>query len=156
MSLKDRLNEDLKTAMRARDTPRLNVVRMLKSKLQEREVAERGKHGPDHKLDEQTMIEVVAAYAKQRRDSIAQYEELGRDDLAAKERAELELLTVYLPEQLDEQKIREIVTAAIAESGATEMRQMGDVMKLVMPQVKGKADGKQVNAIVKELLGRQS
>ena len=152
MSLKEKLSEDLKRAMRAKDQPRLNCVRMLKSKIQEKEVEARGKHGADHKLDEQALVDVVASYAKQRRDSMAQYEELGREDLAAKERDELALLADYLPEQLDEAQIREIVAAAVAESGATEAKQMGAVMKLVMPQVKGKADGKLVNKIVKEHL----
>lgn len=153
MSLKDKLTDDLKTAMRARDTERLNCVRMLKSKIQEKEVEARGKHGADHRLDEQALIDVVASYAKQRRDSIAQYEELGREDLADKERAELALLADYLPEQIDEAELRAIIAAAIADAGATEARQLGDVMKRVMPQVKGKADGKQVNAIARELLG---
>jgi len=152
MSIKQRLLDDMKEAMRARQSARLGCIRMLKSKIQEREVALRATKGVGYELEDEEALEVVSAYAKQRRDSIRAYEDAGREDLAAKEKAELEMIAVYLPEQLCEEDLRAIVSEAVAESGASSPREMGVVMKLVMPRVKGRADGKQVNAVVSELL----
>ena len=153
MSIRKQLDADMKQAMRDRDQPRLSCIRMLKSKVQEKEVALRGKHGKDHELTDDDVMAVLTTYAKQRRDSIASYREAGREELAATAEAELAILKAFLPEQLDEAAIRELVQKAIADSGAGSMKEIGAVMKLLMPQVKGKADGKQVNAIVRELLG---
>ncbi len=150
MGLQEKIENDLKDAMRARDRAKLDALRMLKSKLQEKQVSLRGKEGADAELSEEAAQAVVSAYAKQRRDSIESYEQGGRDELAAKERAELELITGYLPKQLTDEEIVEIVERAVADSGAASMKDIGNVMKLVMPQVKGLADGKKVNEIVRQ------
>lgn len=152
MTFKQRLDEDIKSALRAGDKPRLGCLRMLKSKLVEREVALRGKHGADHAIGDEEATQVVAAYAKQRRDSIDSYREGGREDLAGKEEAELAIVAEYLPQQLTEDEVREIVRRSIAECGAGSIKEMGAVMKTVMPRVQGKADGKLVNRLVRELL----
>jgi len=152
MSLKERIEDDLKTALKTGDKQRLSCLRMVKSKVQEKQVELRGKKGPEAKLSEEDVTNVVAAYAKQRRDSIESYEQGGREDLAAAERAELEILTDYLPQQMSEDEIAAIVDAAVEESGASAPKDMGAVMKLVMPQVKGRADGKIVNRIVQNRL----
>jgi uncharacterized protein YqeY len=153
MTLKERIGADMTAAMKAGDKVRLSTVRMLRAKLQEAEVQARSKHGPDYVIDDERATEVIATYAKQRRESIESYRQGGRDDLAEKEEAELRLIQAYLPEQLGADELRGIVTAAVAESGASTMKDMGAVMKLVMPQVKGRADGKLVNTSVKEALG---
>ena len=152
MSLKQKIEDDLKTALKAGDKLRLSCLRMVKSKLQEKQVALRGKEGPEAKLSESDVTNVVSAYAKQRRDSIESYEQGGREDLAANERAELEILTDYLPQQMGEDEVAVSVDEAVRESGASEPKDMGAVMKLVMPKVKGRADGKLVNRIVQSRL----
>ena len=152
MSLKQKIEDDLKTALKAGDKLRLSCLRMVKSKVQEKQVELRGKEGPEAKLSESDVTNVVSAYAKQRRDSIESYEQGGREDLAAKERAELEILTDYLPQQMGEDEVAVIVDEAVRESGASEPKDMGAVMKLVMPKVKGRADGKLVNRIVQSRL----
>ena len=153
MTIKEKITTDMKTAMKSGDKTRLGVLRMLRSKIQEAEVQERAKEGVDYSLDDDRTIHVIASYAKQRRESIESYRQGGRDDLVAKEEAELAAIQEYLPEQLSEEEIRKIVADAIAESSASSIKDMGAVMKLLMPQVKGRADGKQVNEIVREMLG---
>ena len=152
MSIENRLADDMKEAMRAKDAPRLGCIRMLRSKLMEKQVALREANGKDYVLTDDESQDVISAYAKQRRDSIEAYEKADRPDLAAGERAELALITTYLPEQLDAATLRALVQEAITESGASSPKDMGAVMKAVMPKVKGRADGKQVNAVVRELL----
>jgi uncharacterized protein YqeY len=152
MSLKQRIEDDLKTALKAGEKQRLGVLRMVKSKVQEKQVDLRGKKGAEAVLSDDDVMNVVSAYAKQRRDSIESYEQGGREDLAAAERAELEIVSAYLPQQMGEDEVAAIVDAAVAESGAKEPRDMGAVMKLVMPKVKGRADGKIVNRIVQSRL----
>ena len=153
MSLQERLTSDMKQALKAGDKLRLSCVRMLIAKLKDRAVALRGKHGPDYQMTDEEALEAVAAYAKQRNDSIEAYRQAGRDDMADNEQAELEIVRAYLPQQLGEDELKEIVREAIAEAGAGSAQQLGQVMKLVMPTVKGRADGKQVNRIARELLG---
>jgi len=152
MSIKQRLDTDMKQAMKGRDRPRVSCIRMLKSKLLEREVALRAKHGTDYEITEEEAQSVIATYAKQRRDSIDSYRKGGRDDLVADEQAELEIVSTYLPQQLSEAELRPLVQQAISESGAESVQDIGKVMKVLMPRTKGKADGKQVNRIVRELL----
>ena len=152
MSTRERLDADMRTAMKAGDKARLSVIRMLRSKMQEAEVAGRGKEGPDYALYEEAALQAVASYAKQRRESIDSYREAGREELAAAEEAELKIVTEYLPEQLSDDEVRGLVQDAVAEAGATSPKDMGAVMKLVMPQVRGRADGKLVNRIVRECL----
>lgn len=150
MGLKEQINEDVKTAMKAKDEVRLGVLRMLKAKIQEAEVAARGNK---KELTEDDVQDVVTKYAKQVRESVDSFEKAGRDDLLQSAQAELKIVEGYLPEQISEDEIREIVKSAVEETGASSMKDMGNVMKIVMPKVKGRADGKQVNQIVRELLG---
>jgi len=152
MSLKQRLEDDLKAALKAGEKDRLGCLRMVKSKVQEKQVALRGKKGPEAKLSDDDVSNVFSAYAKQLRDSIESYEQGGREDLAVKERAELDIVSVYLPQQMSEDEVAAIVDEAVKESGATQPKDMGAVMKLVMPKVKGRADGKIVNRIVQSRL----
>jgi len=153
MSIKARLEADIKSAMKAGDRARLSCLRMLKSKILEREVELRAGREPGYSLSDEETVEVIAGYAKQRRDSIEGFERGGREAQACREREELEIVTGYLPEQLSEEQLRGIVQEAIAACGASSARQMGEVMKIVMPRVKGAADGKQVSRIARELLG---
>lgn len=152
MTLRERLEADLKTAMVAKDRERLSCLRMIKSKMQEKEVALRAERGKDYRLEEAELLQVITAYAKQRRDSIAGYESGGRTELAEREKAELAMVAEYLPQQLDEARIRELVRAAIEETGASSARDMGKVMKALIPKTKGVADGKRVSEIVRESL----
>jgi uncharacterized protein YqeY len=156
MPVTQQIVDQIKTAMKAGDKVRLGVLRMVKSKLQEAEVAGRAKKGRDHELSDEDAVQVIAAYAKQRRDSIDSYRTGGREDLAGKEEAELAILQEYLPKQLSEEDVRGIVQEAIAETNASSKKDMGAVMSVVMPKVKGVADGKMVNEIVRELLSAQS
>ncbi len=150
MSLKEQLAEDLKAAMRARDAVHLRTIRSLRAALLEREIALR--QGGEAQLNEAEELAVVQKQAKQRQDAIEQYEKAGRTDLAEKERAELEVLKAYLPRQLAEAEVRREVQAILAETGATSLREMGTVMGAAMKKLKGKADGRLVQAIVREAL----
>ena len=152
MSLRQRIEDDIRTALKAGDKQRLSCLRMVKSKVQEKQVELRGTEGREAELSDEDVTNAVSAYAKQRRDSIESYEQGGREDLAANERAELEILTAYLPQQMSEDEVSAIVDDAVRESGASEPKDMGAVMKLVMPKVKGRADGKLVNRIVQSRL----
>jgi uncharacterized protein YqeY len=140
------LNADMKTAMRAKDKESLQVIRMLKAALQNEQI----KQG--HELNEEEELTILSREMKQRRDSLTEFENAGRDDLAEKAKAEILIVEKYLPAQLSEEEIRTIVENAISSTGATGKSDFGKVMGVVMPQVKGVADGGQVNAIVKELL----
>ena len=152
MSIKDKLNRDLKLAMKDRDSRRTGCIRMLKARLLDREVSLRAKCGKDHVISDEDARSVIATYAKQRRDSIESYRQGGRDDLVADEEAELEIVNGYLPEQLSVDQLRVLVQAAITESGASTVKDLGVVMKIVVPKVKGAADGKEVSRLVRELL----
>jgi uncharacterized protein YqeY len=153
MTIKKRLEDDLKEAMKARDELRLNCLRMLKAKILEKEVSLRAKEGKEYQLSDEEVIQVASSYAKQRRDSIESYRQGGREELAAKEEKELAVVEGYLPQQLSRDEIVEIVRGAVEESGASSAKDMGAVMRIVMPKVKGQADGKLVNQIVREELG---
>jgi len=152
MAIRERLSEDLKAALKAGDKRRLSCVRMVVSRLRERQIALRGAHGAERVMTEEEEAEVVATYAKQRRESIDAYRQAGRAELAAEEEAELAILGDYLPRQLDDDELRAIVRQAIAATGASTAKDLGAVMKEVMPQLKGRADGKRINALVRELL----
>ncbi len=147
MALKDRLETEIRDAMRLRDQPRVDALRFLKNALQMTEIERR------KPLDDAGFLEVVAKQAKDRRESIRMFQQGGRADLVAKESAELAILEEYLPAQMGQEELRKIVQAVIAEVGATSMREKGKVMGKLMPQVRGKADGAQVNALVEQLLG---
>lgn len=149
MSLRERIETDLKTAMKARDTDTVGTLRMALAAIKtEAAAAGSGGQVPDQRVEELLTKEV-----KQRVESAEAYEAGGRDDLAAKERREVEILRSYLPEQMSDDELAAVVDEAIAEAGATGPGDMGQVMGAVMPKVKGRADGKQVNAMVRERLG---
>lgn len=150
MSLKEQLTEDMKTAMRAKDTERLQTIRLLRAALLEREVAERV--GGEAVLTEQQEIEVLQKQAKQRKDSIAQFENAGRQDLADKEKAELSVIETYLPQMMSAEEVETVVAQIIASVGASSPQEMGKVMGPAMAQLRGKADGKLVQETVKKLL----
>lgn len=156
MSLKARIGEDMKAAMKSGDKDRVGVLRMLRARILEAEVASRASRGRDHELEDTEVLEALAAYAKQRRDSIDAYRQAKREDLASREEWELGVVREYLPRPLSDDEVRAVVAEAIASSGARSPREMGAVMKLVMPRVKGSADGKRVQEIVKELLAAAS
>ena len=146
MSLLTTLNEDMKTAMRAKDKETLSVVRMLKASLQNEQI----KLGEELNADQE--LTILAREMKQRRDSVAEFKKADRQDLVDKTQAEIEIVEKYMPKQLSEDEIKTIVSAAIAKVGASSMKDFGKVMGAVMPETKGKADGNEVNRIVKELL----
>lgn len=147
MNLKDRIAEDMKAAMRAKDTPRLETIRMLRAAIQRREVDEQTA------LDDDAVLAVIEKQIKQTRDSIEQFKSGGRDDLADKEQASLEILSEYLPEPLGDDELDALIRAAISETGAESMKDMGKVMGRLKPQIQGRADMGQVSAKVKALLG---
>ncbi|OGP13484.1 MAG: aspartyl-tRNA amidotransferase [Deltaproteobacteria bacterium GWA2_54_12] len=147
MSLRQDIHKDIAVAMKSGDKERLSTVRMLMSAIKYKEV------DAHRELTDEETIAVISSLVKQRQDSIEQFTKGNRLDLVEKESKELEVLRTYLPPQLSEAEVRDIIKKAVAETGATGQKDMGKLMKVVMPQVKGKADGKMVNDIVKELLG---
>ena len=149
MTTRDRIESDIRDAMRNRNQSRLDALRFLKNAIQLTEKDQM------KDLDETAVLDVVAKQVKDRRESIRMFQEGGRDDLVAKESAELTILEEYMPPQLDQEELTRIVREAIAEVGATTARDKGRVMGRVMPQVRGKADGSQVNILVDELLAAQ-
>ena len=150
MSLKEQIGEDIKTAMKAKDKVRLQTVRSIKKAILEKEVELRPK-GIDSLTQEQE-IELLSQQAKQRRDSIEQFNNAGRDDLADKESQELAIIETYLPEQASEAEIEAIIDRIIADSGASTLKDLGKVMGPAMQQLKGKADGKKIQTLVKSKL----
>ncbi len=146
MSLKARVTDDMKTAMRAKETVRLGTIRLLLAAIKQKEIDER------IELDDAAVSSIVEKLIKQRKDSISQFQAAGRDDLVAVEQAELAVLQAYLPEQLSAAEVEAAVTAAIAESGASSARDMGKVMGLLKPRLAGRADMGQVSALIKARL----
>ena len=148
MSLKEKLTADMKGAMKAKDAgkQRLSVIRLVRGAIRQLEID--GKK----ELQDEDVLGVISKEVKQRRDSIEDFKKGGRDDLVAAAEAEIAILMEYLPQQLSEDEVRNLVKEAIAASGAASPKDMGKVMKELMPKVKGRADGKLVNGIVKELL----
>ncbi|ERN40011.1 hypothetical protein KR51_00034980 [Rubidibacter lacunae KORDI 51-2] len=151
MSLKDRLGDDIKAAMKARDKVRLEAVRGIKKALLEKEIELRAE-GKDA-LSETDELELLTKQAKQRRDSIAQYSQAGRDDLVQQETQELEVIETYLPQQLSDNEIAAAVDAAIAKAGASTAKDLGKVMGPLVKELKGRADGQKIQALVKAKLG---
>ncbi|MBA4337082.1 aspartyl-tRNA amidotransferase [bacterium] len=147
MSLKEKVQEDLTTAMKAREELKVSALRMLKADIMKLEVS-----GAKKEATDEDIISIIQKQVKQRKDSEEQFRAGGRAEMADKEAAESKILESYLPEQMSEEEVREIVKAAIQETGATSKADMGKVMGAVMPKVKGKADGKIINKIVMELL----
>ncbi len=147
MSLKQQIQQEMKAAMKSGDKARLGTIRLILAAIKQREVDER------IELDDVQTIAVLDKMAKQRRESIAQYQAAQREDLAQKEQAELEIILSYLPQPLDESEIDALVQAAIDDSGASALKDMGKVMALLKPKIQGRADMAQVSAKVKALLG---
>ncbi len=150
MSLKDRIGDEIKAAMKAKDKIRLNTVRSVKKVILEKESELRAK-GIDELTEAQEM-EILAKLAKQRRDSVEQFTKAGRDDLAEKESQELTVLEEFLPAQMSEAEVAAAVEGAIAQTGASSPKDMGKVMGVLMKELKGKADGKLIQSLVKDKL----
>lgn len=146
MSLKDQITEDMKNAMRAKDTARLGTIRLLLAAMKQKEVDERVE------LDDGAVVAIIEKLIKQRKDSISQFQAANRDDLVAIENAELIVLQAYMPEQMSEAEVAAVVAKAVAEVGATGPQDMGKVMGLVKSQLAGKADMGVVSAQVKAAL----
>jgi uncharacterized protein YqeY len=146
MNLREKLTEDLKQAMRQGDEQRRSTLRLVMAAIKNAEIEKR------RELEEGELLAVIAKEVKQRHESIAQFEKGGRQDLADREKAELQILLSYLPEQLSRGEVEAQARQIIEEVGATGPAQMGQVMRRLMPLMQGKADGKLVNQVVKELL----
>jgi uncharacterized protein len=147
MSLRQQVTEDMKAAMRAKDSARLNAIRLLLAAMKQREVDER------IELSDPQVIEVIEKMLKQRRDSISQYEAANRQDLADAEKFEVGVLTTYLPQPLSEAEIAALLDSAIDGTGAADVKDMGKVMALVKPQIIGRADVGRVSGLIKARLG---
>ena len=144
--LASRLKSDIITAMKAKDKERLGVLRMLQSAVKQVEVDER------RDLKDSDVVKVLSSYARKVKDQIKSYGQGGRDDLCAAAQKELKIVTDYLPEEMSDAELETIVRGAVAAAGATGPQDMGKVMKLVMPQTAGRADGGKVSALVKQVL----
>jgi uncharacterized protein YqeY len=147
MTLKARITEDMKTAMRARDAERLGAIRLLLAAIKQREVDER------IELSDAEVVAVIEKMLKQRRDSISQFEAAKRTDLADKEKFEVSILQTYMPTALSEAEVADMVIAAIAETGAAGVKDMGKVMAVIKPRVAGRADMGKVSTLIKAKLG---
>lgn len=150
MSLKEQLTEDMKQAMKAREAGklRLSVIRMVRAAIKNVEIDSK------KELTEDGVLNIVAKEVKMRRDSIEEFKNANRQDLVDQLELEIAVLLPYLPQQLTEAEIRDLVSKAVAASGATSSKDMGKVMALLMPNVKGRADGKLVNSIVRDSLNQ--
>ncbi|WP_297570101.1 GatB/YqeY domain-containing protein [uncultured Anaerovibrio sp.] len=146
MSIKEQLANDMKEAMKAKEKERLAVIRMVRGAIRQQEID--GKT----ELDDEAVIAVISKEVKMRKDSIVDFQKGGRDDLVAQNEAEIAFLMPYLPKQLTEDEVRELVKEAVEKTGASSPKDMGKVMGALMPKVKGRADGKMVNQLVKEAL----
>ena len=148
MDLQSQLMADHKVAMRERDDVRKGVIRMVLAALKNARVDKNAD------LTEEEMLAVLAKEVRQRRDSLSEYTKAGRDDLVAEEQAALGILEVYMPQMLSEDEIADVAREVIGELGATGPKQMGQVMREMMSRVKGRADGRLVNQVVRQLLGK--
>lgn len=148
--LKNKLQDDMKAAMLAKDEDRLSTLRMLKSALQYAEIAK----GAGYEATDEDVIEVVVKEVKKRREAIDLYEKGGRPELAEKEKKEIEVLSEYLPEQMSEEEVGKLVNEAISSSGAKTIQEMGKVMGILMPKLKGRADAGMVSNLVRQKLNQ--
>ena len=146
MSLKEKLQEDLKSSMRNKDTVKKSVVTLIRASIKQYEVDNRVE------LDDEGIIDIISKQLKQRKDALTEFEKAGREDLVSETNAEIEVLKEYLPQQLSEEELNEIVISTISEVGATSMKDMGKIMSAIKPKVKGRADGKLINELVKKNL----
>jgi uncharacterized protein YqeY len=147
MSLKERLSSELKDSLKSGDRLKLSTIRLIMASLKNREIEKRGS------LSEEEIIDLLVSLSKQRKESIEEFKKGGRQDLVDKETEELKIIESYLPQQLTPEEIKKIIGETITETGASGSKDIGKVMKVLMPKVKGRADGKLVNEMVKELLG---
>ena len=147
MSLKDRILQDVKDAMRSRDKPRLATLRLITAAIKQQEVDGR------IELDDTQVLALLDKMCKQRRESISQFEKAGRDDLIAQEVSELDIIQTYLPEQLGEDEITALIDETMAATGATSIKDMGKVMGQLKPKLQGRADMGAVSAMIKAKLG---
>jgi uncharacterized protein YqeY len=147
MSIKDRILQDVKDAMRSRDKPRLATLRLITAAIKQQEIDER------IELNDAQVLALLDKMCKQRRESISQFEKAGRDDLIAQEASELELIQTYLPEQLAEDEITALIDEAMAATGAASIKDMGKVMGQLKPKLQGRADMGAVSAMIKAKLG---
>jgi len=146
MSLKERITEDMKTAMRAKDSNRLGTIRMITAAIKQREVDER------IQLDDNQVLAAIEKMIKMRKESIAQFQSGGREDLAAKEQQEIDLLQAYMPAQLGEAEVDQLIADAIAQAGATSIKEMGKAMAILKQTAQGRADMALVSAKLKAKL----
>ena len=146
MSLKQKLQEDLKSSMKNKDAIKKSVITLIRSSIKQYEVDNRVE------LQDDEIVDLIAKQLKQTRDSRDEFAKAGRDDLVSKAEAEIEVLKEYLPQQLSEEELNEIVISTISEVGATSMKDMKKIMTSIMPKVKGRADGKLINELVKKNL----
>jgi uncharacterized protein YqeY len=146
MSIKDRIQQDMKDAMRARDKARLGTIRLILAAIKQREVDER------IELNDEQVIVVLDKMAKQRRESISQFEKAGRDDLIAQEASELDIILTYLPKALGEDELNALIDAAMQSTGASGIKDMGKVMGQLKPKIQGRADMGAVSALIKSRL----
>ena len=146
MSLKARITDDMKTAMKAKETAKLGAIRLLLAALKQKEVDERVE------LDDTAVAAVIEKLVKQRKDSVTQYEAANRQDLADIEKAEIEILSAYLPEKMGSEEVAAAVAAAVAQTGAKGPADMGKLMAVLKPQLAGKADMAEVSKLVKAAL----
>ncbi|WP_424766705.1 GatB/YqeY domain-containing protein [Paenibacillus sp. sgz302251] len=146
MNLSDRLTDDMKQAMKNQDKFKLSVIRMMRASVKNLEIDLK------RPLDDNEVLDILSREIKQRKDSLQEFKKAGRDDLVADLAVEIEIISQYLPEQLTEEEIQEIVTQTIHELGASSKADMGKVMNALLPKTKGRADGKLVNQFVQQLL----
>jgi hypothetical protein len=152
MSLQDQINDDWKSAMKARD-PSKDALGLIRTELKNFAIQTREAGAQGTTLEDEKALEVLTKMAKQRRDSIAEYEKGGRDDLVQKETLELRVIENYLPQQLSAEELAALVDEAIAATGASSMKDMGKLMGVLMPKTKGRAEGREIQAMVKAKLG---
>lgn len=146
MSLKEKLQEDLKSSMKNKDTIKKSVVTLIRAAIKQHEVDNRVE------LADDAIIDIISKQLKQRKDSLAEFEKANRDDLIEETKSEIQVLEGYLPQQLSEEELEKIVIETIAEVGATSMKDMGKIMATIKPKTAGRADGRKINELVKKNL----
>ncbi|MEW5908134.1 MAG: GatB/YqeY domain-containing protein [Patescibacteria group bacterium] len=159
-NLKEKIASDFKESFKSKDEIRLSVLKLLQSEIKNAEIAKRTKLSKDgesdleakSQLNDEEILQVISREIKKRKDAVDLYEKGGRSELAEKEKKEIAILSDFLPEQLSEDQIRDLVKGAIEQSGAKNIKEIGKVMSILMPKIKGRADGALVNKIIKKLL----
>ena len=146
MSLKEKLQEDLKSSMKNKDTVRKSVITLIRAAIKQYEVDNR------QELGDEGVIDIISKQLKQRKDSLVEFEKAGREDLIEETKSEIQVLEEYLPQQISEDELEQIVIQTIAEVGATSMKDMGKIMSTIKPKTAGRADGRKINELVKKNL----